>query len=221
MKHRTGGVQVASAALLALQLLSLPAGADTPPATGYVAPQADAPRRRVGGSSRGVAEALPFVAVIAPDHVGYTLQEQPVLYWFSSRPTTVRVELTLIDEHGVVPLLENVATGTATAGLQRYSLRDSGLKLQPGIDYQWSVSLVPDAEGRSNDVLSAGAIRRVSGDAPEGDAAALAAAGLWYDAFAALSEAIEANPGDAALRQTRQQWLRQIGLGEVADFDQR
>jgi hypothetical protein len=37
-------------------------------------------------------------------------------------------------------------------------------------------------------------------------------AGVWYDALAALSEAIDAHPKDAALHQTRADLLQQVGL---------
>lgn len=218
-------------ALLVLAMLAPPLPAADEAAAGYVPPDAGAPKRRVGGSSRGVAETLPFVAVVAPDHVGHTLQEQPTLYWFCSRPTKVRIELTLIDESGVVPLLETVATAEQPPGLHALSLREAGIRLQPGIDYQWSVALVPSATERSNDVLSAGAIRRVEAPAAlagrlEGrDAAqrgtALASAGIWYDAIADLSTAIAAQPQDEALRRTRATLLRQVGLREVAAFEER
>ena len=218
-------------ALLVLAMLAPPARAADEAAAGYVPPDAGAPKRRVGGSSRGIADPLPFVTVLAPDHVGLTLLEQPTLYWFCSRFTKVRIELTLIDESGVVPILETVVATGQPGGLHALSLREAGIRLQPGIDYQWSVALVPSTEERSNDVLSAGAIRRIEMPAVLGDrlqganaaqrAAALAESGIWYDAIAELSLAITAQPQDAALHRRRAALLRQVGLNEIAVFDER
>jgi len=72
----------------------------------YTPPQRGAPSRRVGGSSRGAGDALPAVMILAPDHVGLTTSESPSLYWYLSKPTTVRVEVTLVDEKGETPLIE-------------------------------------------------------------------------------------------------------------------
>jgi hypothetical protein len=71
-------------------------------------------------------------------------------------------------------------------------------------------------------------IERVRPDAEAPDAAhsgaadavgAYAAAGLWYDAIATLSERIAAAPADPLLRRQRAALLRQVGLQEVADWD--
>ena len=39
-----------------------------------------------------------MVVVIAPDHTGLTLQEQPTLYWYVSKKVPIHVELTVIDD---------------------------------------------------------------------------------------------------------------------------
>jgi hypothetical protein len=49
--------------------------------------------------------------------------------------------------------------------------------------------------------------------------AALANAGLWYDAIHALSSQIAAQPGNAELRAQRAALAEQAGLGTVAEFD--
>jgi hypothetical protein len=218
------------AALLVALVLGAPARAATAPdAVVFVPARPDAPLRRVGGSSRGVALALPFVAVLAPEQAGYTLEEQPVLYWFASAPSSVRLELTLIDEKGVAPMVEKTMDGVQSAGVHAFALRDASIRLKPGVDYQWSVALVPDPDQRSGDVLSQGVIQRL---APKDElaeqlksasgvqrAALLARAGIWYDAIDALSSAIAADPGNVALRAQRAELLAQVGLKEVAAYE--
>jgi hypothetical protein len=212
------------------------AGAPSPPAkaapaVAYKPPARGAPQRRVGGASRGVATTAPVVSVLAPDHVGYTLEEQPDLYWFISRPSPVRIELTLIDGRSPAPTKEVVLKGAERAGIQRFSLREHGVRLAPDTDYEWSVAIVPDAENRSADVLATGALRRVAVDpslaarlpglAGTARAAALADAGIWYDALATLGRQADADPADLAARRARADLLDQVGLKDAAAFERR
>jgi hypothetical protein len=193
----------------------------------YKPPPRGAPARRVGGSSRGT-EKLPAIAVLAPEHIGLTVSEQPALYWFVSQATGVRIEITLIDAQGVQPIIETSIT-RASPGIHRVSLADFNVRLKPEEEYQWSVALVADEGQRSTDVMSQGALKRV---APPGDLAArlaaqpmeaqakaLASAGIWYDALAAISEAVARAPSDRALREARAALLDQVGLSAVAAFE--
>jgi hypothetical protein len=185
----------------------------------YTPPLRGAPLRRIGGASRG-NESLPAVFVLAPEQVGLTTSEAPVLYWYLSGPTKVRVELTLIDEKETAPLVEVPVKPLAGPGIQSLRLADTPVKLKPDVEYQWTVSLVPDDKERSNDVISGGVIKRVARPANlDQRPAALAAAGLWYDAIAELSQQIEARPNDASLREQRASLLDQVGLKEAAAFD--
>jgi len=196
----------------------------------YRPPLRGAPARRVGGSSRGSKTALPAVSVLAPDHVGLTVSEQPTLYWFISKPTAVRVELTLIDSDGARPLVEAAVKGDAP-GIHRLDLAQHGVRLKPDIEYQWSVSLVPNPDERSNDTISTGVVKRIM--APPELAAKLGAAGkdaqaavyaqqgIWYDALAGFSEMIAARPDDGRLRAQRARILEQAGLADAAAFERR
>ena len=221
-------VLLAAAALAASDLAAQP----QPPATEsdieYRPPLRGAPARRVGGASRG-DEALPAVSVLAPDHVGLTTHEQPSLYWFISRPTTVRVELTLIDAQGTAAPLIEVAVDGKAAGVQRLDLAAHNVRLRPEVEYQWSVSLVPNAQERSSDAMSSGVVKRVSLDAAtaarlhaaraEQRAALLAGEGIWYDALTAVSEQITARPQDRVLREQRARMLEQAGLKDAAAYE--
>ena len=201
-------------------------------APAYVPPQRGAPQRRVGGSSRGMEGTLPRVILLVPDHVGLTTSENPPLYWYLSKPTTVRVEVTLIDDKGETPLIEYAVTNAKGPAVHRIDLAAHKVALKANVNYQWSISVVPNPNERSNDVMSGGALRRVA--MPEGIASrraqltdkaqlarAYAAEGIWYDSIALYSELIDQNPGDRKLRAARASLLEQVGLREVAAYDRR
>lgn len=207
-----------------------PAPASAGAAPAYVPPLRGAPSRRVGGSSRGIHESMPQIAVLAPDHIGLTISEQPVLYWFISKPTKVMLEITLIDESGVKPMLEVPVSQVAGPAIHALDLARHGIRLKPGMEYQWTVTLVPDAAERSGDVISGGviklveapaALRGLSAQPADLPAEKLAAEGIWYDAIHALSVRIAAQPQDAALRAQRAALAEQVGLKEIAEFDRK
>lgn len=206
--------------------------AQASPAPSYVPPLRGAPSRRVGGSSRGVDQTLPFISVVAPDHVGLTISEKPVLYWFISKPTRVMLEITLIDENGVKPMLELPVVQVEGPAIHSLDLARHGIVLKPGMEYQWTVTLVPDAKERSGDVISGGVIKLVTppptvremlakANLAELPPATLAAEGLWYDAIHVLSQKIASQPGNKELRAERAALAEQVGLREIADFDRK
>lgn len=219
---------LASAPSIAQQQQPANAKASATPA--YTPPTRGAPSRRVGGSSRGVSSALPSVMVLVPDHVALTTSDQPVLYWYLSKPTSVRVEITLIDDKGETPLIEYAVKDAAGPAVHAIELAKHNVHLKPGVEYQWSIAVVPDPNERSSDVMAAGIIKRV--DAPSAVASArskgmdkqelarmLAANGIWYDAIGLYSELIDARPNDRGLREERAALLDQVGLKDVANYD--
>jgi hypothetical protein len=107
-------------------------------------------------------------------------------------------------------------------------LAEHGVKLSPGVEYQWVVALITDPENRSRDLVASGMIKRVdpSADLKKSIAAAspaslpavYAEAGIWYDALSSLSDRIEADPSNKALQESRADLLRQGGLKAAATF---
>ena len=171
-----------------------------PPATG-------AASVRVTGGSRGTGDAAVTLDVLAPDDIGTTTQEQPSLFWFQSKPADAKFELTLLQENKVKPLVQVMVERSTKAGIQRLKLADHGVKLTPGVEYQWVVALVTDPDNRSKDL--GGERRDQAGRAGRGFegedspsalqrslAGVYAEAGIWYDALAVLSDQIEAKPED-------------------------
>ena len=192
---------------------------------------APAPGLKRGGGTRGMNKSVPVISLLAPEHVGLTLQEQPVLYWFTptKQDRAFSFEFTLIGDNAETPLVETKLSPAAQAGLQEIKLSDYKVKLLPGERYLWSVSLIMDAEERSANVVAKGAIERVEREKLEYPLAAnfseaeaatrYAEAGVWYDAIMAITDRIRANPANKGLREQRAAFLDQVGLSEVAKND--
>src|SRR4029078_13123615 len=121
----------------------------------YSPPSRGAPGGRIGGGTRGGQNVF-VLSVLAPDHSAFTTTEQPSLYWFISKPTSLPVELTVMDPHGIKPLLETQLPPPTNAGIQRVRLADYNVHLAPGAAYRWFVAVVPDADRRSKDILAGG-----------------------------------------------------------------
>ena len=191
----------------------------------YKPPLRGAPGGRVGGGTRGTGREVFVLSVLAPDHSGLTVQEQPSLYWYISHPTSLPVELTVMDPTAVQPVLEIRIPAPIAAGIHRVRLSDHGVRVAPDAVYRWYVAVVADTGRRSRDILAGGTIQRVQPtaellaklrDARREDAPALyAEAGLWYDALAAMSDLIEASPQNTEIRQQRAALVAQIGLPPV------
>ena len=223
-------------ALVMIMLPTIPLEAQqkpTEPSTGakpsaepvYKPPMRGAPGGRVGGGTRGTGREAFVLSVLAPAHTGLTTSEQPELFWFISSSSSYPVELTVVDPQKSDPLLELRIEPPVSAGFHKVRLADHGVRLAPGVPYQWYVAVVPDSGRRSKDILAGGSIERVS--PPDGLQARIAKAsksdvpsmyaeaGLWYDAVAALGELIDGAPTDRALQNQRSALLRQVGLPET------
>jgi hypothetical protein len=135
------------------------------------------------------------------------------------------IEFALFEQDADEPAVAAKLATPDRAGIQRIRLADYGVELEPGSEYEWSVTLIVDPEKRSKDVVVTGWIDRIEHSeeltarlGSEGDArsaAIYAEEGVWYDSFAALSDQIDGNPGNADLRTQRIEVLRQVGLDRV------
>jgi len=226
---RTDRAAVLEAVLALACLLGAPplalAQSESPDAPEYRPPMRGAPASRVGGATRGASDARPLLAVIAPDHTGLTLREQPDLWWYVSQPLAARLEITVINDDAVQPLVELTAQSVGSPGLQRIRLAEQGVKLKPNVEYRWFVGLVVDPKQRSSDIIASGTIQyltaapgalgeRLKTARAEERYRVLAEGGVWYDAIDALIEQMRARPGDAALRKHLGELLKQVGIAE-------
>ena len=191
----------------------------------YRPPPRGSPAVRIGGATRGAGDPMPKLHVLAPDHIALTVQPQPVFQWYLSKPAQVRFEFTLVSEDSIEPALERDFGTVHSRGIQQLDLADTGVMLEPGVPYQWSVALIPDEQARSGDVVASGMIKRIAlteelaaqlAGADEYDQAiAYAGASIWYDALAMLSRLIAGDPANITLRTQRAALLEQVGLPAV------
>jgi hypothetical protein len=184
-----------------------------------------APMTRMGGATRSTTGSVPRTEALVPEVAGHTLRAQPVLYWYLAAKTDERIDFALIGVDPINPIREITLEGPFEPGIQRIRLADHGVKLQPGLEYQWFVRVIPNPDQRLYDRVVGGGIQRVepSGELDAKLAAAkrggthyaLAEAGIWYDALDSLSLQIEAAPENENLRAQRTALFDQVGLDDV------
>jgi hypothetical protein len=194
----------------------------------YRPPSRGAPQARTGGGTRGDARGL-SVSVLAPDHTGVSSTTQPDLYWFVSRPVTTPVDFVLMEADAIEPLVEKQLPAPSAAGVQRISLTSLAATLQPGKEYQWSVSLVKDANSRSQDTMAAGKLKvqllsddarkKIETGSPDDLYLRYAETGFWYDTISQLRSKIALQPGNQRLMDMQARILEQVGLVDVARFE--
>ena len=196
-----------------------PAAGQSPPL--YKPPLRGAPGGRVGGASRSAVRLtapLPRVELLAPaDHTGLTASATPTLYFFVSRPVAVPAQFTISAPSQPAPVLEVAIPSPPAAGFYPLRLADYRVRLQPGIAYTWSVSLVLDPNAWSRNIVASATILydpQAGGLTAGGaGAAALAGAGLWYDAVAAAAQGQNLDRHAALDALTRE-----VGLDRAARF---
>ena len=181
---------------------------------------------RLGAATRSAGDdSLPRIEALVPQEAGWTLEEQPVLYWYLSKTTDVAVELALVRVEPLEQILKVTLPTPERAGIQRIRLADHGAQIDSGSSYQWLLKLVPNPKDRSYDRIVGGGIERVEPSqslsqqldsaSPERRAHVLAGNGIWYDAIDDLSVRIDAAPGDRGLWNQRAHLFQQVGLPEV------
>jgi hypothetical protein len=197
----------------------------------YQPPLRGAPGGRVGGGTRGIGEESIALFALAPNHVALTVQEQPTLYWYLSKPAKHPIELKIMIEKDTHPLLETRILLPSQPGIYPLRLSDFDIRLATGTPYRWFLTLIPDPNRRSRDIVAGATIERV--EAPETLRSRLlkasreetphvyAGAGMWYDAFMAISNLIADAPDNPAFRKHRAALLEQVGLPAVAQYDLR
>jgi uncharacterized protein DUF928 len=180
--------------------------------------------------SRGPSNGLPSLFILAPDHVGLTTKEQPVLFWYLSKATDTPLVMTLMtdDPKAKDPVFETKLDASKD-GIQCVDLSKFPVKLKAGVDYQISLALKP-ANKPDGDVFCSAEIRHVdpppalvaqilSTPDPLDKARLLARNGMFYDALTLVSHEIDGNANSKAWRERRASLLDQVGLAQAASFD--
>ena len=193
---------------------------DTSLALDFQPPRRGSPRLRGLNIRDAVAPAE--VTILAPTHVGQTLRKAPALFWYVDGvpPVESTVVFTLVTESQIEPVVERELPTPKQVGIQRIRLSEFGVTLELDVEYEWFVALVPDLEDRTRDSVGRGFVRRVAEGVPaldKGSPHAVAPRSLWYDALECVSNAIEAEPDNIALRAQRNALLRQAELHDTLE----
>ena len=187
---------------------------------GLKLPVAGAPKTRIGGGVRGndvELLAMPKLDVLTPEQTGYTTQASPSLYYYVSEDTQLEFEFTL--NRNEQTLFETRVTTQLEKGINQVSLKELGLKLDEGVEYEWNVAVIPDPTQGSLDVTSTGTIKRVKAEKKMANYEEYAENGIWYDMLEDLNGKIDGKPADNKLRKERVDLLKQVGLTEVSQFE--
>ena len=194
------------------------------PALAYLPPTAPVPGIRVDGVYGGESTELPNLFVLAPDHIGLTIHEQPTLYWYLTQSTTEPIDVIMTEEETLRVVLDARLLPPLPAGIHAMSLKDYDVRLLKNVPYQWEAKI--RAKTLTEEVKASGFIMRVepprtlsasvasklrSPEAPK----LFAQSGLWYDALGVLSDLIQSHPQSQAFLQQRAALLNQVGLAEV------
>jgi len=189
-------------------------------------PEKPAPGIRIStGGTRGSDTDLAVVTLLVPEHVGVTFQAQPTLYWHLSEPTNRAAVTTVINPNGLEPLLEITQKGPIAAGVHAVNLADQGKRLDVGVLYEWSVSLLANGDQpSSDDLIARGFIemqkptvdfeRQLAQKSVPEKAALYAREGVWYDVLSVLSRE------EPSSKRERKKVLEQVGLVFSNQVDQ-
>jgi hypothetical protein len=154
------------------------------------------------------------VEAVAPgDHTGLSFSASPRLWWRLDGPTEHSIQLTIVDDNSIDPILRVDIPGPHPAGLNAIDLSQKNLQLEPGIDYRWFVALLVDPDRPSRNPISEGAIRVVEdADSRRNSVAeagsptrghSLAEQGIWYDAYDFFSVLAVEHPESEAIGRHR------------------
>jgi hypothetical protein len=199
---------------------SAPTMIQEPPLISYHAPSPDQPGLRIDAINAD--SQFPSVFVLAPNHVGHTSQEHPVLYWYLSQSAQHPMDVMIAEEDNREELLDIRLLPPLQAGIHELRLEDYGISLLPNVPYRWTVRII--SSQASEALTASGAIQRIH--APAGSSISLfspedyAQKGQWYDALTALTLLIQDNPGNTDLLAQQASLLEQVGLTEAAAFVQ-
>lgn len=191
-------------------------------------PRTDAPpAKRVGAGTRNPNGVPLRIIGFAPRQtLGYTLREQPTLYFSLSRETAKPIEVAVNDlgDPEKPAVAELVLDKGHPAGLLRLDFSAmktrAGEPLRLGENRRYEVVLLTteSAEGSANN-SAVFSIQRLAADPaaavpaePARAAAWFARKGLWFDCVDALNRAIAKQPKHAPLIRSREKLLGAEGL---------
>lgn len=222
----------------------------------FVPPVNKNPRQSQGSGSRGCSnESLTgnLVTLLVPskDYVGQTISGRPTFFWYLSRPVTVPMQFTLVEDKVGGKTIFKKQIDSPQPGIIQLEFPKNQPELVSGKNYRWTVTLMCNSRKPSANRFFFSFIQRIPTSAdleqqlaatasipnspapivPSGNASGernvslktlrdrasiYARSGLWYDAIATLSTALQLNPKNSSVQDDFLSLLDQVGLSEVA-----
>lgn len=168
----------------------------------------------INRSTRPIAKAL---LVPQGEQSLLTTAANPTLFWYTETDRPVTARFILSDPTVADPVLTQTVEIDRT-GVTRVAL-PAGVTLKSGVRYRWTV-LLACGGGTSGEVAirsfverveDAELLQRVQSQSLLDRAASFAAAGIWYDAIAALMDATQQDPENSHLKEELRSLLLQVG----------
>jgi len=182
------------------------------------------------GTSESVQISFPKrLAPIASEQTGFTSNSQPNLYWYISAQYKGEMEFKLNEPKVSQPVLSVKLSGSPAEGIYGIKLKDYNVKLKPGIEYEWFITIITDPLERSGDIYASATISYVKPSNDLNDLFNLASLeqryyvfaknGYWYDSISSLSSLIEQFSTTKKFRLHRAALLKQVNLPKAARYD--
>lgn len=110
-----------------------------PPATKKLRPEV----RVATGGVRGDADChnMPTITLLVPNHVAYTANSQPELFFHSTDQLNSPVKLTIQESKSIKPALSVNLQDKVSRGINRIKLSDYNFSFENNHEYQWSLEI--------------------------------------------------------------------------------
>lgn len=195
-----------------------------------------APNRVEGAGTRAPDSNCPVVgkpltALVPSNQFGATVAAYPTFFVYmpaqSPQTSPLPVEFVLSDTNGNL-IYKSMFKSNGKSGIVALTLPSQAglMPLSVGQDYQWSFSIICQADERTRDIAVEGWIRRVALDGTlsnqlkqaslQQQVGLYAGAELWHDALATLVQLRRNYPNDAAIAANWKNLLGAAGLNEIA-----
>jgi hypothetical protein len=182
-------------------------------------------KRSVNAGSRSSEISHTTLAVLAPEGLGSSATGAPRFWWYISEPFTNRVEFSL--NRGTETVLKSTLTESGAAGLHAIDLSQlpgvsKPIKLEAGVDYQWTIRLRLGDDPATQPVSvgwvswqapDSAAAEQLSAAPPANKPSVYADKGYWYDAIDALAGGY---PTDRQMTAQLRSMLDQAGLNTIS-----
>jgi Domain of Unknown Function (DUF928) len=196
---------------------------------GFFTPPADnpAPRRAAGGAARGDSAEPTITAMMGlmpQSFYGTTVSERPTILVYLPDSEAQEVIFSLKDEAST--LQYSVTLPVSGAGVYALQMPPDAPVLEVGKNYHWFAALILDDGLTPGSPFVDGWIKRIEVSAqlsdsleqgdPLANAAALGAAGVWYDSVAKLASLRSAQPQNEAIAHHWSELLTSVGLQDIS-----